>query len=163
MLTTGIRTPVGVKIFGSDLTMMEKVGVDIERELAHLEGTRSVYAERVAAGHFLDINFNRAALAQHGISMAQAHEAISIAVGGEPLSMMVEGRERYSINARYGRDFRSSPDDLKRVLIATSAMGVQVPLGEVANIEMVSGPSMIRDEIVVFFSSNILSATCDRK
>jgi Cu(I)/Ag(I) efflux system membrane protein CusA/SilA len=145
MLTTGIRTPVGIKIMGSNIDELQKVGVELESILPQVQGTRSVYAERVGGGYFLDFNFNREKLARYGISIGQAQDALMAAVGGEPVSKTIEGRERYSINVRYSRDFRSNLDSLKHVLIATPN-GAQIPMGEVADLEMVSGPAMLRNE-----------------
>lgn len=145
MLTTGIRTPVGIKVMGSNLGEIEKVGVELEKILPEVRGTRSVYAERTGGGYFLDFNFNREKLARYGISIAQAQEALMTAVGGDPISKTVEGRERYTIGVRYLRDYRSNIDALKHVLIATPS-GQHIPMGEVADLEMVSGPSMLRNE-----------------
>jgi Cu(I)/Ag(I) efflux system membrane protein CusA/SilA len=145
MLTTGIRTPVGIKILGSDLKQVEKLGLELEKILPHVNGTRSVFAERVTGGYFLDFRFNREKLARYGLSISEAQEALLAAVGGEPVTRTVEGRERYSVNVRYARDYRSNLDDLKRVLIGTSN-GTQIPIGQVAELEMVQGPSMIRNE-----------------
>jgi Cu(I)/Ag(I) efflux system membrane protein CusA/SilA len=145
MLTTGIRTPVGIKVMGSSLEQIEKVGIELEQILPQVKGTRSVYAERAGGGYFLDFNFKRENLARYGISIAQAQEALMTAVGGDPVSKTVEGRERYTINVRYSRDYRSNIDALKHVLIATPN-GAHIPMGEVADLEMVSGPSMLRNE-----------------
>lgn len=145
MLTTGIRTPVGIKVMGSSLSQIEQVGIELEQILPQVKGTRSVYAERTGGGYFLDFNFNREKLARYGISIAQAQEALMTAVGGDPVSRTVEGRERYTINVRYSRDYRSNLDALKHVLIATPN-GAHIPMGEVADLEMVSGPSMLRNE-----------------
>ncbi|MEO5971521.1 MAG: CusA/CzcA family heavy metal efflux RND transporter, partial [Bdellovibrionia bacterium] len=145
MLTTGIRTPVGIKVMGSSIEQIEKVGTDLERILSQVPGTRSVYAERVAGGYFLDFNFKREKLARYGISLAQAQDTLMTAVGGNPISKTIEGRERYSINVRYLRDYRGNIDALKHVLIATPN-GAQIPMGQVAEIEMVSGPAMLRNE-----------------
>ncbi len=145
MLSTGIRTPVGVKILGSDLKVLEDVGTELENILSKVSGTRSVYAERVAEGFFLDFKFNREQLARYGISIAQAQDTLMVAVGGDPISKTIEGRERYSISVRYLRDYRSNIDELKHVLVATPS-GAQIPMGQLADIEMVSGPAMLRDE-----------------
>lgn len=145
MLTTGIRTPVGIKISGSNIAQLEQVGMEIEKLLPQVSGTRSVYAERVGGGYFLDFKFNREKLARYGISIGQAQEVLTIAVGGEPVSKTIEGRERYPINIRYSRDFRNDIDALKHVLITTEK-GTQIPMGEVAEIEMLSGPAMLRNE-----------------
>ena len=145
MLTTGIRTPVGIKVMGNDLKELEQVGIELEKVLAQVPGTRSVFAERVAGGYFLDFTFNREKLGAYGISLGQAQDALMTAVGGDPISKTIEGRARYTINVRYDRDFRSNLDDLKHILIA-APNGTQIPMGTVADLEMVQGPAMIRDE-----------------
>lgn len=145
MLATGVRTPVGIKVLGSNLQEVEKVAVDLESVISQVEGTRSVFAERVSGGYFLDFEFDRAKLARYGLSIAQAQMALMAAVGGEPVTKTVEGRERYTVNVRYFQDYRSNIDSLKRVLIGTPD-GKQIPMGQVANIQMVQGPSMIRNE-----------------
>lgn len=145
MLTTGIRTPVGIKISGKDLDEIQKIGVELESILARVPGTRSVFAERVSGGYFLDFHFDRTKLARYGISIQEAQEALMVAAGGDPISRTIEGRERYSIQVRYARDFRSNLDDLRHILIAT-AEGAQIPMGEVAELQMTQGPSMIRNE-----------------
>jgi Cu(I)/Ag(I) efflux system membrane protein CusA/SilA len=145
MLSTGIRTPVGIKILGGDLKKLEQVGTELERLLPRVRGSRSVFAERTGTGYFLDFNFNREKLARYGLSIADAQNALMSAVGGNPVSKTIEGQERYTISVRYARDFRSDLDSLRRVLIGTPD-GAQIPMGEVADIEMVEGPSMIRNE-----------------
>jgi Cu(I)/Ag(I) efflux system membrane protein CusA/SilA len=145
MLTTGVRTPVGIKVMGADLKELQRVGGELERLLPKVVGTRSVFAERAAEGYFLDFKFDREKLARYGISIGQAQEVLMTAVGGDPVSKTVEGRERYTINVRYARDYRSNIDELRRVLVATPS-GTQIPMGEIADLEMVKGPSMLRDE-----------------
>ena len=145
MLATGIRTPVGVKVFGPDLKTIESVGASIELAVRDIRGTRSVFAERTAGGYFLDVDLNRDALARYGISVAQAESVIATAVGGEPLTTTIEGRERYGVAVRYPRELRDDPALLARVLVATST-GAQVPLSQIATITRTEGPSMIRDE-----------------
>ena len=145
MLTTGIRTPVGIKVMGNNLEEVEKIGVKIENILPEVRGTRSVFAERVGSGYFIDVKFNREKLARYGISISQAQEALISSVGGEPITRTIEGRERYSVNVRYLHDFRSNVDALKRVLISKND-GTQIPLGQVADIALVNGPAMIRSE-----------------
>lgn len=145
MLTTGVRTPVGIKVMGNNLEEVEKIGVEIERLLPKVKGTRSVFAERVGSGYFLDIKFNREKLARYGISISQAQEALISSVGGEPITKTIEGRERYSVNVRYLHDYRSNVDALQRVLISKND-GTQIPLGQVADIALVNGPAMIRSE-----------------
>jgi Cu(I)/Ag(I) efflux system membrane protein CusA/SilA len=145
MLTTGIRTPVGIKVLGNDLKQVEQIGIEIEKILPQVAGTRSVFAERISGGYFLDFKFDREKLARYGISIGQAQDTLMAAVGGNPITKTVEGRERYTINVRYARDYRSNIDALKRVLIGTQN-GAQIPIGQVAEIEMTQGPAMIRNE-----------------
>ncbi|MCM2323356.1 MAG: CusA/CzcA family heavy metal efflux RND transporter [Oligoflexia bacterium] len=145
MLTTGIRTPVGIKISGRDLDEIQKIGIELESLLPKVKGTRSVFAERVSGGYFLDFKFNREKLARYGLSLGEAQEVLMMAVGGDPISKTIEGRERYTIQVRYGRDYRSNLDDLRRILISMPD-GAQIPMGEVAELELVQGPSMIRNE-----------------
>jgi len=145
MLSTGIRTPIGIKVYGSDLAQIEKIGVQIEQLLSGMKGTRSAFAERTAGGYFLDFTLKREALARYGLSVAEAETAVVSAIGGEALSTTVEGRERYSISVRYAREFRDDLDKLGRVLVTTEG-GLNVPLEQLADIAFVQGPAMIRDE-----------------
>jgi Cu(I)/Ag(I) efflux system membrane protein CusA/SilA len=145
MLTTGVRTPIGIKIFGGDVKEIEKIGVHIEGILKDLPGTRSIFAERTAGGYFLDFRLKREQLARYGISIDEANQVILTAIGGENVTTTVEGRERYSVNVRYARELRDRLSDLKRVLVPLMD-GAQVPLAQLADIELVSGPGMIRDE-----------------
>lgn len=145
MLSTGIRTPIGIKISGSDLYEIEKIGAKIESELKSVKGTRSVFSERVVGGFFFDFNFNREALARHGLSVREAQETLATALGGKNITTTVNGRERYSVNVRYARAFRQNKEDLQRILL-DSPKGYQIPLAEVASIEVQNGPGMIRNE-----------------
>jgi Cu(I)/Ag(I) efflux system membrane protein CusA/SilA len=145
MLLTGIKTPVGVKVYGPDLAVIQRIGQDIERALQPLEGTRSVYAERVTQGYFTDIQIDRAAIARHGLAIADVQDVIQSALGGENVTRTIEGRERYPVNVRYAREFRESIPDLERVFVKTPA-GAQIPLGQLADISLTTGPAMIRDE-----------------
>ena len=145
MLTTGVRTPVGIKIFGSDLKVIEEIGKHIEMAAQMTPGTRSVYAERVAEGYFLDFDIKRDAIARYGLTVMDVGQIIESAIGGESIATTIEGRERYPINVRYLRELRDDPDSLGRITIATMS-GAQVPLAQLADIRLVSGPAMIRDE-----------------
>ncbi|MCB0420233.1 MAG: efflux RND transporter permease subunit, partial [Bdellovibrionales bacterium] len=145
MLTTGIRTPIGIKISGDDLEEIERIGLEIEKIMSELEGTRSVFAERVTGGFFVDFNFNREALARHGISIKQAQDSLVTALGGRNVTTTVEGRERHTVNIRYARAFRQNKEHIRRILI-DSPKGYQVPLSEVANIQVLNGPGMIRND-----------------
>jgi Cu(I)/Ag(I) efflux system membrane protein CusA/SilA len=145
MLTTGIRTPIGIKIYGADLARIESLGQAIEAALRDVPGTRSVYAERVAGGYFVDFELRREALARHGLSVAEVQDVIMSAVGGENVSTTIEGRARFPINVRYPRELRDDLDALGRVLVMTPA-GAQVPLSQLADLKMTTGPAMIRNE-----------------
>ena len=145
MLTTGVRTPIGIKIYGADLSVIEGIGTQIESVLRDVPGTRSIYAERTAGGYFLDFALRRDQLARYGLTVAEAEMVIQTAIGGEPITTTIEGRERYTINVRYAREERDSVEALQRVLVPTLS-GAQIPLAQIADIRMVSGPSMIRDE-----------------
>jgi Cu(I)/Ag(I) efflux system membrane protein CusA/SilA len=145
MLTTGIRTPVGVKIFGSDLKEIEAIGKQVESILRNVPGTRSAYGERVAGGYFVDFDLNREQIARYGLRIDDVQNVIVTAIGGENVSTTIEGRERYPINIRYPREMRDDVDKLSRMLVPTIS-GAQVPLGQLATIKLVEGPSMIRDE-----------------
>jgi Cu(I)/Ag(I) efflux system membrane protein CusA/SilA len=145
MLTTGVRTPIGIKIYGADLALIEGIGTQIESVLRDVPGTRSIYAERTAGGFFLDFALRRDQLSRYGLTVEEAEMVILTAIGGEPITTTIEGRERYTINVRYAREERDSLDRLQRVLVPTMN-GAQVPLAQLADIRMVTGPSMIRDE-----------------
>ena len=145
MLSTGIRTPIGIKISGAKLPEIERIGLEIEAALRKLPDTRSVFAERVAGGYFLDFVLKRDQLARYGLSIDDANMMVLTAVGGDEQGVTVEGRERYSINVRYQRDYREDLDALKRVLLPLPRGG-QIPMEEIADVLLVSGPSMIRNE-----------------
>ena len=145
MLTTGVRTPVGIKIFGSDLNEIQRIGGEIEAVLKKVSGTRSVFAERVGGGFYVDLIPKREALARYGLNVDDFQEVVMSAIGGDTVSTTIEGRERYSINVRYPRELRTQVDELERVFITTMD-GMQVPMKEVADIKLTYGPSMIRDE-----------------
>ena len=145
MLTTGVRTPLGIKVLGSDLSEIEKVGGQIEMALKDIPGTTSVFAERTTGGYFLDFDLKRDQLARYGLTGDDANDVLMSAVGGEPVTTTIEGRERYSVNVRYLRDYRSDIGALERVLVSTPS-GAQIPLGQIAAISLKTGPGMIRDE-----------------
>ena len=145
MLSTGIRTPVGVKIFGPDLKKIEEIGKQLEGILPTIHGTRTVFAERVTGGYYLDINIRRDAVARYGVMLGDVGTLIESAIGGESISNTVEGRERYPINLRYARELRDDPEKLRRVLVPIMD-GAQVPLGQLADIQLTVGPSMIKNE-----------------
>ena len=145
MLTTGVRTPIGVKIFGTDLKEIEQIGQHLEGVLQTIPGTRSVYGERTAGGYFVDFDLNREQIARYGLTIKEVQDVIMTAIGGENVSTTIEGRERYPVNIRYPRELRDDVDQLARVLVPTMG-GAQVPLGQLATIKLLEGPSMIRDE-----------------
>ncbi len=146
MLSTGIRTPLGLKVCGSDLAEIEKLAVQAEQALARVAGTRSAFAERTGTGFFLDIDWDRSALARHGLSIEDAQNSVENAIGGDNVTTVIQGQERYPVNVRYLRDFRSDYSALERVLVSTPDGQTQLPLGQLARVEPRSGPSMIRDE-----------------
>ncbi len=172
MLATGIRTPVGIKIFGPDLAELERLGKQIEQGVRMVPGTRSVFAERAVSGYYLDIDIDRAAAARHGVNVADVQTVIATAIGGMTITQTVEGRERYGVRVRYPQELRDTPERLAQVLVpmnhegapqtngldatgkgsmadAASAMGSsvpQLPLGQLATIKQVAGPMVVRTE-----------------
>ena len=145
MITTGVRSPVGIKVLGPDLKTIEKIGLEIEQVLANVPGTKSAFAERLNEGYYLDINVNRREAARYGLTVGDVQAVITSAIGGETVTTTVEGRERYPVNVRYKRELRDDPDRLKRVLIPTPS-GAQIPLGQVADLVIRQGPPSIADE-----------------
>jgi Cu(I)/Ag(I) efflux system membrane protein CusA/SilA len=145
MLSTGVRTTLAVKIYGPDLQTIQRIGQDIERVLAPLRGTASVYAERSFGGRYLDIRPDARELARYGLTTGDAQEVISLALGGEEITTTVEGRERYPVQVRYARDFRDDPMTIGRLLVG-NGQGPQVPLAQVADIRFAPGAPMIRSE-----------------
>lgn len=146
MLSTGIRTPVGIKIYGTDLTKMEDVAREIEAVVRRVPGTSSAYAERVIGGYFLDITPDRAALGRYGLSVAAVQEVIAMALGSEVITQTVEGRERYGVAVRYPRDQRSDPQSIANDVQVALPGGGSVPLGAVAKVELTRGATTIRTE-----------------
>jgi Cu(I)/Ag(I) efflux system membrane protein CusA/SilA len=146
MLTTGVRTPVGIKIYGQDLAQIERIGKQIEGVLPSVAGTRSVFAERVGGGYFLDFDIRRDRLARYGLTVEDAETVVSSAIGGENVSTAIEGLGRYPINVRYYRGYRSDLEQLRRVLVPVGDGKMQIPLAEIANVKLASGPSMLRNE-----------------
>jgi Cu(I)/Ag(I) efflux system membrane protein CusA/SilA len=146
MLSTGIRTPVGVKVFGTDLAEMERLARQIEQVLRTVRGTSSAYAERVIGGYYLDITPDRDALARYGLMVGDVQEVIATALGGETVTTTVEGRERYTVNVRYPRDLRSNPQAIANDVLVPMPKGGTVPLGEVATVKLARGPTTIRTE-----------------
>ena len=145
MLATGIRSQLGIKVFGSDLDEIGETAIRIEKALGDVPGTRSVVAERVTGGFYLDFHIDREEAARHGLHVQDIAEVIESAIGGINVSETIEGRERYAINVRYARDFREDLDALGRVLVATPS-GAQVPISQVADIRFAMGPPFVRSE-----------------
>jgi len=145
MLSTGIRTPVGIKVLGADLDEIQRLGSQVEAQLKVIPGAASVFAERTTGGYFLDFELKREELARYGLTIDDAESMVMGAVGGETVSTTVEGRERYGISVRYLRDYRSDIGTLSRVLLATPT-GAQIPVSAIATLQMRTGPGMIRDE-----------------
>ena len=145
MLATGIRSNLGIKILGPDLAEIERIGLTIESLLQGLRGTRSAYSERVTGGYYLDVQVDRDAIARYGLTIEDVEDVIESAIGGKNISQTVEGRERYPINVRYARALRDDPESLRRVLVETPS-GATIPMAQLAQISMVTGPPTVRDE-----------------
>jgi copper/silver efflux system protein len=159
MLATGIRTPVGVKVMGPKLEIIEKVAMDVEKAVKNISGTRSAYAERLSTGYFLDIKPRRDEIARYGLSMEDVQTVVASTLGGMNLTVTVEGRERYPVNVRYARELRNDIEKIKRILVPISPTAgssmpggqststiVQVPLGQIADIDIIKGPTVIKSE-----------------
>src|SRR3979490_65272 len=145
MELTGIKTPLGMKIQGPNLEGIQQVGAQVQQILSAIPEMRSIFAERVSQGFYLNVEVNRAEAARYGLTIADVQQAVTSGIGGEMVTENIEGRERYPVNVRYNRDFRDNVEELRRVLIATPA-GAQIPISEVAKISFSRGPAMIRDE-----------------
>jgi Cu(I)/Ag(I) efflux system membrane protein CusA/SilA len=146
MLSTGIRTPIGIKVFGTDLVEMERVAKDIERVVKTVPGTTSAYAERITGGYYLDIESDPMALARYGITVGDVQEVIATALGGDMVTTTVEGRERFGVGVRYPRELRSDPDSIARNVLVPVMDGGMVPLGQLAKLVVRKGPPAIRTE-----------------
>jgi Cu(I)/Ag(I) efflux system membrane protein CusA/SilA len=146
MLATGIRTPVGVKVYGTDLAEMEKVARQVEAAIRTVPGTTSAFAERIIGGYYLNVEPDRAQLARYGLTITDAQDVIAIALGAETVTTTVEGRERYTVSIRYPRDLRSDPQSIATQVLIPLPNGGTVPLGEVARVELAKGPATIRTE-----------------
>ena len=146
MLATGIRTPIGVKVFARDLMQIDALARQIETVLKAVPGTSSAYAERHVGGYYLDIVPDRAALARYGLTIGDVQEVIGTALGGETVTTTVEGRERYGVTIRYPRDFRSSPQAIANEVLVSLPSGGAIPLGEVLKVNLVRGPTTIHTE-----------------
>ena len=145
MLATGVRTAVGIKIFGPDLDTLQALGESVERIMQTVPGTRSAFAERGVSGYYVDIDIDREEAARYGLNVGDVHRAIMATIGGVTAAMTVEGRERYAVNVRYPRELRDNVDKLREVLVPTVA-GAQIPLGQVATIDLLQGPMAVKTE-----------------
>jgi copper/silver efflux system protein len=145
MLSTNIRTPIGIKIYGSDPKKIEEIAGHIETVLPRVAGTRSAFAERAGSGYFLDVVWNRDELARSGLSIQEAQDVIEKGIGGENITTTIEGRERYGVNVRFMRELRDEPDKIKRLQIRSES-GWQIPIAQVADLKFTAGPSMLRNE-----------------
>ena len=145
MLATGIKTPVGIKVFGPDLTTLDRIGREIEGLLPQVAGTNSVFAERAMGGRYLDVDVDRAAAARYGMTVEEVQTAVSAAIGGMPAGQVITGRERYGVLVRYPRELRDNPERVREVLVATPS-GAQVALGQVARIGVNRGSTLIKSE-----------------
>lgn len=147
MLQTGMRAPMGIKVYGPDLETIEKVGYELENHLKNVEGVEptSVFADRVVGKPYLELEIDRSAISRYGLTIADLQMTLNSAIGGMTLTNTVEGRERFPVRVRYAREYRDNPDDLKGILIPTPS-GVQIPLGELVEIKYTRGPQMIKSE-----------------
>ena len=146
MLSTGIKTPVGIKIAGPDLATLERIGTEVEAVIRQVPGTASVFAERVMGGRFIEFNPDRDAIARYGLTVGDVQDVLSVALGGMPLTTTVEGLQRYTVNLRYDRDFRSDLRALREDIVVPTPGGAQIPLGQLASIRVVDGPMGIKSE-----------------
>jgi Cu(I)/Ag(I) efflux system membrane protein CusA/SilA len=146
MLSTGIKTPVGIKIAGADLATLERIGTEVEAVVRKVPGTTSVFAERVMGGRFIEFEIDREAIARYGLTLADVQDVLSVALGGMPLTTTVEGLQRYTINLRYDRDFRSDLRALREDIVVPTPTGAQIPLGQLATVKVVDGPMGIKSE-----------------
>jgi Cu(I)/Ag(I) efflux system membrane protein CusA/SilA len=146
MLSTGIKTPVGLKIAGPDLATLERIGTEVEAVIRQVPGTTSVFAERVMGGRFIEFEIDRDAIARYGLTLGDVQDVLSVALGGIPLTTTVEGLQRYTINLRYDRDFRSDLRALREDIVVPTPTGAQIPLGQLATVQVVDGPMGIKSE-----------------
>ncbi len=145
MLATGIKTPVGIKVAGADLAQLERIAGEIETVIRQVPGTSSVFAERVMGGNYIEFNINRDEIARYGLALGDVQEVLEVALGGMPLTTTVEGLERYSINLRYDRDFRENLEALQQIIVPTPS-GAQIPLGQIATLNLVHAPMGVKSE-----------------
>ncbi|MDD5730056.1 MAG: CusA/CzcA family heavy metal efflux RND transporter, partial [Candidatus Omnitrophica bacterium] len=140
MLTTGVRTPVGIKVYGDDLKTVEAIGIEIEKQLKGISGARSVFAERTSGGYFVDFNLKKDQIARYGLNIEDVQMALASAIGGENITQTINGRERFSVNVRYPRELRDDMEKIKKVYVTTPS-GASIPVVQLAEIKKVSGPS----------------------
>jgi Cu(I)/Ag(I) efflux system membrane protein CusA/SilA len=145
MLTTGIRTPLGIKIYGSDLDEIQRIGGDLENALRDVSGTRNIFAERTGDGYYVYFKVKREEIARYGLLVSDVERVIESAIGGTNISTTIEGRERFPVNLRYSRAFRNTLEDLQRVLVSTST-GQQIPITQLADVNLVKGPTVVKSE-----------------
>jgi len=143
MLSTGIKTPVGIKVMGPDLQVLTDLGAEIEAVVGQIPGTLSVYSERITGGNYLDFMIRRDQIARYGLTVGDVQDAIVTAIGGKNITYTVEGLERYPVNLRYGRELRDNIDLLKGVLV-TAPTGAHIPLAQLAHISIHKGPAFIK-------------------
>jgi len=146
MLSTGIKTPVGIKIAGPDLATLERIGTEVEAVIRKVPGTTSAFAERVMGGRYIEFEIDREAIARYGLTVGDVQDVLSVALGGQPLTTTVEGLQRYTINLRYDRDFRSDLRALREDIVVPTPTGAQIPLGQLATVKVVDGPMGIKSE-----------------
>jgi len=146
MLSTGIKTPVGIKIAGPDLSALQRIGAQIEAVVKQVPGTTSTFADRAMGGKYVEFEINRDAIARYGLTLGDVQDVLAVALGGTPLTTTVEGLERYTINLRYDRDYRQDLEALRDQVVIPTPTGAQVPLGELATLKVVDGPASIKSE-----------------
>ncbi|HEX7652559.1 MAG TPA: efflux RND transporter permease subunit, partial [Verrucomicrobiae bacterium] len=149
MLSTGIKTPVGIKLAGPDLAVLERIGTQVEAVIRKVPGTTSAFAERTLGGRFIEFEIDRAAIARYGLTVGDVQDVLAVALGGMPLTTTVEGLQRYTVNLRYDRDFRSDLRSLREDIVVPTPTGAQIPLGQLAEVKVVDGPMGIKSEAAV--------------
>jgi len=149
MLSTGIKTPVGIKVAGSDLRELERIATEVEAVIRAVPGTTSAYAERIMGGSYIEFDIDRAEIARYGLTLGDVQDVLAVALGGMPITTTVEGLERYTVNLRYDRDFRSNLDALREEIVISTPTGAQVPLGQLASLNVVNAPMAIKSEAAV--------------
>ncbi len=145
MLATGVRTPIGIKVYGPNLDTLQQLGIEVERIIRDVPGTRNVFAERNVSGYYVDINIDRAQAARFGLNAGDLHDAIMATAGGMTAAITVEGRERYEVNVRYPRELRDDLEKLRQVVVPTMS-GLQIPLGQIAAVNVVQGPMAVKTD-----------------